>query len=130
MVLIDTTVWIDLFNNKNTKEVFLLKGLIDKDDDICLCGIIYAEVLQGIRDEGEFKKVQSILNRLIYLPIQKHTFDKAITIYRTLRKRGITVRGTIDCIIASVCMEHEIRLLQRDKDFHRIAEAFPLKILK
>lgn len=66
---------------------------------------------------------------MIYLPMSAPTFVKSAEIYRSLRKKGITIRKTIDCLIAVLCLEHEVRLFRNDRDFLFIAEHFPLRIV-
>ena len=77
----------------------------------------------------EFRdRIKNILFGLIYLPITKNMFIQASSIYRTIRKNGKTIRGPTDCIIASICLEHEIALLHNDKDFNTIARYTSLRI--
>ncbi|MCU0811216.1 MAG: PIN domain-containing protein [Thiobacillaceae bacterium] len=89
---------------------------------------IITEILQGIRSDKEYDKIKSILSELIYLPITKNMFVHAASIYRAIRKNGKTIRGPTDCVIASICLEHEIELLHNDKDFNTIAQYTSLQI--
>ena len=130
MTLVDTTVWIDLFAGRNTTQVSVFESLVVKNEDICLCGVILTEILQGIRDEKEYSKTESVLSNLLYLPMERSTFLLAANIYRTLRSKGITIRNSVDCMIAAVCMENRIPILHNDKDFDLIAKEFDLKVLK
>ena len=129
MVLVDTTVWVDLFSGLTTPQVIVLESLILKREDICLCGVILTEVLQGIRDDKEHGKTQAIFSNLLYLPITRETFLLAAHIYRSLRARGITIRNSIDCMIAAVCIENKVALLHHDRDFDLISKNFDLKIV-
>ena len=129
MTLVDTTVWNDLFAGRNTPQVSSFESLIAKREDICLCGVILTEVLQGIRDEKEYLKTESVLSNLIYLPMEHVTFLLAAGIYRSLISKGITIRNSIDCMIAAVCIENRIPILHNDKDFDLIAREFDLKVL-
>ncbi len=128
MVLVDTTVWVDLFSGLTTPQVIVLESLILKREDICLCGVILTEVLQGIRDDKEHAKTQAIFSNLLYLPMIRETFLLAAHIYRSLRARGITIRNSIDCMIAAVCIENKVALLHHDRDFDSISKHFDLKI--
>ncbi len=130
MTLVDTTVWIDLFAGRNTSQVSLFESLIVKGEDICLCGVILTEILQGIKDEKEYSKTESILSSLIYLPMERNTCLLAADIYRSMRSKGITIRNSIDCMIAAVCIENGIPILHNDKEFDLIAMEFDLKVLK
>jgi predicted nucleic acid-binding protein len=127
MIIIDTSVWIDFFSGKQTKDSLLLKNAINNSEDLCICGVILTEVLQGIRNEKEFKKVYQILNDLIYYPENKSTFLLAVEIYRSMRKKGKTIRKPIDCIIAATCIENSAFILHCDRDFEYISENFPLQ---
>jgi len=129
MTLVDTTVWIDLFADRNTPQVSLFESLIAKREDICLCGVILTEVLQGIKDEKEYSKTLVVLSNLIYLPMEFNTFLLAADIYRSTRSKGITIRNSVDCMIAAVCIENNISILHNDKDFDLIAKEFDLDVL-
>ncbi len=130
MMLIDTTVWVDLFGGLGASQVAILESLIEEREDLCLCGVILTEVLQGIRDDREYKKTKSILSDLIFFPMTYETFLMAANIYRTLRARGITIRKSIDCMIAAVCIENNVRLLHNDRDFDLIAQHFDLQVFE
>lgn len=127
MIMVDTTVWIDFFAARSTAQVITLETLIKGREDICICGIILTEVLQGIRKETEFRKTRDLFNSLILLPMTYSTFVRSAEIYRDLRKRGITIRKSVDCMIASVALENDIPLLHNDKDFHPIEKHCGLK---
>ncbi len=130
MILVDTSVWIDFFSGRNLPHVARLEQFIQESDDLALCGIILTEILQGIADDTSHKRVQHYLDPLIMLPMPHSVFVKAADIYRKLRKKGITIRKTNDCIIAATALEHRCQLLHNDKDFIPIANHFPLKIVE
>ena len=129
MIVVDTTVWIDFFNGAETPEDHHLQTLISKDRSIALTDLIFCEILQGIHKDTEFERTRMLLLqypilRMDGLPL----FEQAAMIYRACRKRGITIRKTIDCLIASVCITNDLSLFQKDSDFDRIARVTPLKI--
>jgi len=130
MVLIDTTVWIDFFGNRPQPHVAALQGMIEDDEDLCVCGLILTEVLQGIRSDAAYRKTKDYFESLILLPMRQVTFERSAALYRSLRKKGVTIRKPIDCMIASVAIEHDLRLLHDDRDFDQIAEHSKLKIMK
>lgn len=130
MILVDTTVWIDFFSARSYLHVKALENLILNREDICLCGIILTEVLQGIREDSEFNRTRDLLANLVFLPMQYSVFLRSAEIYRNLRRKGITIRKPVDCMIAAVAIEHEIPLLHNDKDFIPIEKHFGLKRLK
>jgi hypothetical protein len=127
MVLVDTTVWIDFFSGSSLSHVTALEDLLIKREDICISGIILTEVLQGIRIDHEFERTRDLFSNLIFLPMRYSTFLRSAEIYRSLRQKGITVRKPVDCMIASVALEHEVALLDNDKDFDPIEKYFGMK---
>ena len=130
MILVDTTVWIDFFSARSYPHVKTLENLILNREDICLCGIILTEVLQGIRKDSEFNRSRDLLANLVFLPMQYSIFLLSAEIYRNLRRKGITIRKPVDCMIAAVAIENDIPLLHNDKDFIPIEKHFGLKRLK
>jgi predicted nucleic acid-binding protein len=130
MVLVDTTVWIDFFSASPSPHLKTLENLIVDREDICLCGIILTEVLQGIREDSEFNRTRDLLENLIFLPMQYSVFLRSAEIYRNLRRKGITIRKPVDCMIAAVAIEHDVFLLHNDSEFIPIEKHFGLRILK
>ncbi len=130
MILVDTSVWIDFFTGRDLPHVVRLEHLILDNEDLALCGIILTEILQGIGDDTMYRRVRRDLSPLIMLPMPETVFVRAADIYRKLRKQGVTIRKTNDCIIAATALEHHCSLLHNDKDFAPIAKHFPLKIVK
>ena len=130
MILVDTSVWIDFFVGRNLPHVAALEQFILDNEDLALCGIILTEILQGIADDTTHRRVRRYLSPLIMLPMPETVFVRAADIYRKLRKKGITIRKSNDCIIAATALEHHCQLLHNDRDFRPIAEHFPVKIVK
>ena len=130
VTIVDTTVWIDFFHGKNTPETETLQHMLNASEDICTCGVILTEVLQGTREDSDYKKVASHFEAFLFLPMHHSTFVSSAKLYRTLRRRGITIRNAIDCMIAAVAIEHDIPLLHHDRDFEPLAEHCGLKVIK
>ncbi|EIP99906.1 putative nucleic acid-binding protein [Opitutaceae bacterium TAV1] len=95
-------------------------------DDLCLCGFVLTEVLQGIRDEKQYVAVKRQFSDLLYLPDDASTFELGATIYRNLRRQGITIRNSIDCLIAATVVQHGVGLLENDRDYEFIGQHYPL----
>ncbi len=129
MILVDTSVWIDFFAGRDLAHVATLEQFILADEDLALCGIILTEILQGITDDTAHRRVRRYLNPLIMLPMPETVFIRAADIYRKLRKQGVTVRKTNDCIIAATALEHRCQLLHNDRDFAPIAKHWRLKVV-
>ncbi|MEI6219528.1 MAG: PIN domain nuclease [bacterium] len=130
MIIVDTTVWIDFFQNKDTPQTEMLQHILNAGEDICICGVILTEVLQGIREDRDYTKVSSHFESFLFLPMQRRTFESAAQLYRALRRKSITIRNAVDCIIAAVAIEHDIALLHNDRDFVPISEHFGLKTIE
>ncbi len=130
MILVDTSVWIDFFAGRDLPHVATLEQFILDNEDLALCGIILTEILQGIADDATHRRVRRYLSPLIMLPMHEAVFVRAADIYRKLRKQGITIRKTNDCIIAATALDHHCQLLHNDKDFASMAKHYPLKVVK
>ncbi|GMR04963.1 MAG: PIN domain nuclease [Thermodesulfobacteriota bacterium] len=131
MILVDTSVWVDFLRGVNSRERRTLHRLIEDEEDIAITGIILTEILQGIRKDGDFRVIQDYLLEFPdYSPKAPETYLKAAGIYRDCRRRGKTVRKTVDCIIAAICIENGLTLLHKDSDFDHIEACTGLKVLK
>jgi predicted nucleic acid-binding protein len=129
-ILVDTTIWVDFFREKErTKQADVLQQLIEEDNNICICPIIYQEVLQGIRDDKTFKEIKIILQNvtMINTPIMT-VADHAVDLYRSLRKKGITIRKPYDCLIASYAILEDMYLLHNDSDFKQMENNSKLRV--
>jgi predicted nucleic acid-binding protein len=125
-VLVDTTVWIDFLNGRDTPQTQKLEECVRNREDLCCCGFVLAEVLQGIRDGKQFTATKRQFENLIYLEDDRSTFELGATIYRELRRDGITIRNSIDCLIAATVMQHGVNFLENDRDYKFIDQHFPL----
>ena len=128
MILVDSSVWIDFFNGRDSAKVKQLDLLFDRDL-IVIGDLILTEVLQGFTKDNDYKTAKELLRKLLFMEmLGKGIVIKSADNYRRLRKKGITPRKTIDIIIATFCSENKITLLHSDKDFDTIAEYLHLKI--
>ncbi len=129
MIVVDSSVWIDYFNGVENRETALLDNLLG-EELIVIGDLIVAEVLQGFRSEQDVRRARAALDILVFEPMVGR--DIALTSagnYRALRARGVTVRKTIDMLIATFCMENGHRLLHRDRDFDPIEKHLGLEIV-
>jgi len=130
MVIVDSSVWIDYFRNEATEQTAWLKASIGLQP-VGLTNLILCEVLQGERDE---RRLGNTLKHLVSLPVFElpgtEVAIAAAKNYRFLRNRGITVRTTIDCLIATFCILEGHRLLHRDHDYNSFEEHLGLKVVK
>jgi predicted nucleic acid-binding protein len=127
MILVDSSVWIDYFNDRDTDETIFLDGALCTDA-ICIGDIILAEVLQGFRSDKDYRLAREIL---LELPLYQIMTPELALVgadnYRRLRKKGFTVRKSVDNWIATFCIENKLPLLFSDKDFVPYVEFLGLK---
>lgn len=126
MVLIDTSVWINVFSDKQGEYTQALYQAVG-EQDIVLTRFQQLELLQGSRNEREWGKLSAYLDGQDYLEALPSTWQSAARIYYDLRKKGITVRSPIDCCIAQIALERKVMLIHDDGDFDRIGRYFPLQ---
>ena len=130
MILVDTSVLIDFFKGIKNESVSCLKDVIKQQIPFGITSIVYQEILQGTNTRKEYTLLKEYLNcqRFFHPKDPISTYEKAAMIYFSCRKKGITVRSTIDCLIAQVAIEHDAFLLQNDKDFEYMAPLVGLKL--
>jgi len=117
MLVVDTTVWVDYFNGIQTPQTDYLDHILDKMP-ILVGDLILAEVLQGLRDETDFEQARRALAKFPQVSmVGPEMAVKSARNYRLLRRKGVTVRKTIDCLIATWCIEHGRPLLHNDSDY-------------
>jgi predicted nucleic acid-binding protein len=129
MLLVDSTVWVDYFNGIENPQTNYLHQIVDKTP-ILIGDLILAEVLQGFRDDADFEKARRIFAK--YLQVEMVNPELALQSarnYRLLRRKGITVRKTIDSLIATYCIENEHDLLHNDGDFDGYEEHLGLSVI-
>ena len=129
MVIVDTTVWVDYFRGEANPETDWLDTELDRQR-LGLTDIILCEVLQGVRDDAAAKKLEATLLTLeVFETGSVALAREAAHNYRTLRRRGHTVRKTIDCLIATFCLRGQHSLLHRDRDFDPFEKFLELSVL-
>lgn len=127
MILVDSSVWIDYFNGKRSWQTDLLDHMLS-NVPIIMGDLILTEVLQGFKSDKDYDTAKSHLDKLPFRQMGGYNVAiQSTQIYRQLRKAGVTVRKTIDIIIATFCIIEGLTLLHDDRDFDPIASHFPLK---
>ena len=130
MILVDSSVWIDFFNGQVTPQTEALNRLLGVQP-LLVGDIILAEVLQGFRSDADFEQARQALQRFQQVRLLSPSLAvQSARNYRTLRKQGITVRKTIDCIIATYCIENGHELLHSDSDFDPFETALDLAVVR
>jgi predicted nucleic acid-binding protein len=129
MILVDSSVWIDYFNGVDNSYTSKLDSLLGVEL-IAIGDIILTEVLQGFQSDNDFKTAKVVLlNLSVFDMLGQQNAIAAAENYRSLRKKGITIRKTIDCMIATFCIENGHQLLFCDKDFQPFVEHLGLGVV-
>lgn len=129
MILVDSSVWIDLFNGFESLQALKLESLIRKQT-ICVSGLIVQEVLQGFRYANQRQETALLLREYTLIQPTLYTHEQAANIYCHCRSKGLTIRKSMDLVIAALAIEHDIPLLQKDRDFEAISQHFPLNLVQ
>jgi predicted nucleic acid-binding protein len=133
MILVDTSVLIDFLNGTDHEKTRLFDRVINSGIRFGISAYTYQEVLQGARNETEYSQLQDYLStqKIYFLPENIHTYTSAAKIFFELRRRGITIRSSIDVLIALTAIQHNLFLLHNDKDFAMMATGLEkLRILE
>ena len=129
MNMIDSSVWIDYFNGKETRATKLLDTMLGVQP-IAIGDLILTEVLQGFKNNKDFNQAKELLSTLNFYNIGGRDIAlKSAEHYRVLRKKGVTIRKTIDVFIGTFCIENDMPLLHTDKDFEPMVTHLGLKVL-
>ena len=128
MIVVDTSVWIDYVNGVHTAQTDILDKEL-QERRVVTGDLIMVEFLQGFRDNKQFQTAKMLMNSLEYYDfVGKQMATKAAENFRLLRKKGVTVRKTIDVLIATFCIEHGFELLHNDRDFEPMKEILGLQV--
>lgn len=125
MLLLDSTVWIDAQRGLSTAATQFVEAR-DDQEEIATTGVIFQEVLQGIRAEADYERMRQVLwSVLILEPRELSTYEVAAQLHRAARAAGFTIRKPNDCLIAAVALEHGALLVHNDRDFLHLAQVEP-----
>jgi predicted nucleic acid-binding protein len=131
MILLDTSALIEFLNRTGSPADTAIETLISNNADVAIAEIVLTEVLQGIKNESEYREVLASLLTIPILSLKDHgSYIKAADLYRTCRTKGLTIRSTIDLLIAQTAIEHNTELLHNDRDFDAIASVSSLKLYR
>jgi len=125
LILLDTSVWIEVFRRRNPLQ---LEEVVEFDQ-IVTCLPVIQGVLQGFRDEQAYRIAR---DAMLALPIIEASLgvslvEEAVGLYRMARKQGLTVRSSVDCLIAACALRHGMTVLQRDRDYPQLAKVSALQ---
>lgn len=129
MIVVDTSVWIDVLNGADSRHALAAVELIEQGAPVALTDVVLTEVLQGLRSDREARLVEERLRAFPILRLDGvDDFVLAAELYRTARAAGVTVRKTLDCLIAAPCVRTGAPILHADRDFDLLAGCTPLTV--
>jgi len=130
MIVVDTTVWVDYFAGRaDEPHVAELLRLVDSDAGVALTDVIFGEILQGFRGEHTVRRVDKRLRAFDILRLRTlDDFRNAAALYGQARSKGKTIRRTLDCLIATVCIREDCSILHNDRDFDYLAAVTDLVV--
>ena len=125
MVLVDTSVWIEIFKKPPGLHFTALVDI----DEVAVCLPVIQEVVQGFRDERAFDVAREamLFFPVVESPLEESVFMEGASLYRSARRRGF-MRSSVDCLIATCAIRNDLEVLHRDRDFTTLAEVSPLKL--
>jgi predicted nucleic acid-binding protein len=129
MIVVDTSIWIDVLNGNATKGAERCVALIEDGQPVALTDVVFTEILQGLGGEDEVRLVEDHLRAFPVLRLDGlEDFALAAELYRSARRAGVTIRKTLDCLIAAPCVRTGAPLLHADADFDRLASCTALRL--
>jgi hypothetical protein len=125
VVLVDTSVWIEVFRKPSRLKLDSVIGL----DEIVTCLPVIQEVLQGFQDERAFRLARESMLAfpIVESPLRSEVFQEAAQLYRLARRAGVTVRSGVDCLIAACALRHDLSVFHDDRDFSLLAQVSSLQ---
>jgi predicted nucleic acid-binding protein len=125
LILLDTSIWIEVFRRRNPLR---LERIIEFDQ-IVTCLPVIQEVLQGFRDEAAFRIARDAMLALpvVESPLSISIVEEAVGLYRAARRQGLTIRSSVDRLIAACALRHGLTVLHRDRDYPQLARVSPLQ---
>ena len=125
MILVDTSVWIELFRRSSECDLTEIKDL----EEVVTCLPVVQEVIQGFSDERAYRLAREAMSALpmVESPLEEAVFVEAAELYRSARRSGVTPRSGVDCLIATCGIRNNLEVLHRDRDFDLLATVSPLR---
>ena len=128
MMIVDSSTWAAYFSGSPGPHPDRLDEALSSEEDLAIVPIIITEVLQGFRTESGFRRARGLLTLLPVIPADIDRHVRAAMLFRSLRDRGVTVRGAVDCVIAQTCLDLDAELLSPDRDFEGIRRHSALRL--
>jgi predicted nucleic acid-binding protein len=129
VIVVDTSIWVDFLRGQDTAQVQRLVALIEGDEGVGITDVILGEILQGAPTEAAARRLDARFAPFDCFRLETlDDFRRAAQLYRRARSAGHTIRRTLDCLIASVCVREDLPILHDDSDFDRLAASTELRI--
>jgi predicted nucleic acid-binding protein len=125
LILVDTSVWIEVFRRDRPFDLEAVASL----DDVVTCLPVVQEVLQGFAAEGAFRTAREAMLALpcVESPLPESIVLEAVALYRSARRGGLTVRSSVDCLVAACALRHDLEVLHHDRDYAALARVSALR---
>lgn len=131
MIVVDTSIWIDVLNERDSRGVARCVELLEGGAPLALTDVVFTEILQGFRDQDDARRVENHLRAFPILRLEDlDDFALAADLYRSARRAGVTIRKTLDCLIAAPCVREDVPILHADEDFDRLAACTSLRVFE
>jgi predicted nucleic acid-binding protein len=126
MILVDTSVWIEVFRTKGPLRI----ERVVEFEEIVTCLPVIQEVLQGFREERAYRTARDAMTALpiVESPMEESLFIEAAGLYRAARRQGLTIRSSVDCLIAACALRHDMPVLHTDRDYDLLGRISPLVV--
>lgn len=129
-MLVDTSAWIEWLRATGSATERLLTQALSDGSPISVAGVVVQETLQGARNERHAAELAELFATCAFVePVYPETYEHAASLCRACRRAGATVRGTVDCLVAAIALEHGLPLLAHDRDFHALARVSRLNLV-
>ena len=127
MYLVDTSIWIDHLRGRGGPHVGFLEDILSNPLAVAITPLIYMEILQGARDVRSYKQLEKYFGGQRFVDFERSTGSHAAAarIFLDSKRRGATIRSSVDCLIAQAAIENDLTLFHHDRDFQRIAGIVP-----
>ena len=124
MFLVDTSVWVEVFRKPSRMN---LRSVVDTEE-IVTCLPVIQEVLQGFQEERPFRIARDAMFAfpIVESPLHRVVFEDAVELFRSARRKGLTIRSSVDCLIAACALRHGLEVLHCDRDFDALAKVSSL----
>jgi len=126
MILVDTSIWIEVFRKKSAIRI---DDLVDFEE-IVTCLPVVQEVLQGFREERAYRTAREAMLALpiVESPMEESLFVEAAGLYRSARRQGLTVRSSVDCLVAACALRHDLPVFHKDRDYDLLSRISALAV--